>query len=225
MIKTLPHIPVVLILVFCVSMAQAQTYGIRGGVQETNLITDEAGETFGTETGLSLGGFLNIRLPQNLFLSTEVLYTQKIVTQQSAAVAQGGAFDPDVTLELGTIEIPITLAWRAPLGGPFYSRLYGGPIIGVIVDEQVKVDDRPIGDVLDDAFVLTKDAFDEREVGWIAGGGITVSLREMGFGGISLLADIRYQRGITTVREDFAGNPLSRQIRMGAFTALLGVGF
>jgi hypothetical protein len=204
---------------------QAQTYGIRGGIQQTNLVTDEAGETFGTETGLSLGGFLNIRLPKNFLLSAEGMYTQKIVTQQSAAVAQAGNFDPDVTLELGTIEIPITLSWRAPLGGPFYSRLYGGPLIGVIVDEQVKVDDRSVGDVLDDAFVLTKDAFDEREVGWIAGGGITVSLRELGFGRISLLADLRYQRGITTVREDFAGNPLSRQIRMGAFTALLGVGF
>ena len=225
MIANLCRAGSLVILLGITSEVLGQEFGIRGGVQQTNLVADEAENTLATETGLTLGGFVSIPLPANLLLSAEGMYTQKIVTQQDAAAIQGSAIDPDVTLELGTIEIPITLSWRAPLGGPFYSRLYGGPLIGVVVDEQVELNDRGAGDVIDEAFVLTKDAFDEREVGWIAGGGLTISLRQLGIGSISLLADIRYQRGITTVREDFAGNPLSRQIRMGAFTGLLGVVF
>lgn len=205
-----------------------QRYGLRGGIQETNLVADETSETFGTETGLSLGGFLGVNLPANLALSAEGLYTQKIVTQQDVAGLEGGGIEeanPDVTLELGTIEIPITLAWRANLTGPLYSRLYGGPIIGIIVDEQVEVNDRPVADVFEDAYERTREAFTEREVGWLVGGGLTLSLSQLGFGNVHLLADVRYHSGITSIEDDFAGNPLSQQIRVGAITGMLGIGF
>ena len=214
-----------LAFLFFAGRASGQGFGIRGGIQQTNLVEDEASNTIGTETGLTLGGFFNIKLPANLGLSAEGMYTQKILTQQNVEALDGGELEPDVTLELGTIEIPITLSWRAPLKGPLHPRLYGGPLIGVIVNERVELADKSVGDVLDEAFVLTKDAFAEREVGWIVGAGLTLSLGELGMGSMHLLADLRYQSGITTVSEEFAGNPLSQELRIGAFTALLGIGF
>jgi hypothetical protein len=218
-------ISLVLAVVSVSAVVAAQGYGIRGGIQQTNLVEDAASNTLGTETGLTLGGFFNIRLPANLGVSVEGMYTQKILTQQNANVLAGGEFDPDVTLELGTIEIPITVFWQAPLKGPLYPRLYGGPLIGVIVNEKVDLADQSIGEALDEAFVLTKDAFAEREIGWIAGAGLTLSLADLGMGSTHLLADLRYQSGITTVSEEFAGNPLSQELRIGAFTALLGIAF
>lgn len=218
-------IATVLAMTVLAGMASAQRLGIRGGIQQTNLVEDEASNSLGTETGLTLGGFFNIKFPANLGLSVEGMFTQKILTQQNVSKLQGGNLDPDVTLELGTIEIPITLFWRAPVKGPLYPRLYGGPLIGVIVNERVDLADQSLGAALDEAFVLTKDAFAEREIGWIAGAGLTLNLADLGMGSTHLMADLRYQSGITTVSEDFAGNPLNQQLRIGAFTALLGVGF
>ncbi|MGA7304508.1 MAG: porin family protein [Rhodothermales bacterium] len=217
----------VLVLAFCLVSATAfgQRYGLRGGVQKTSVVTDEAGETFGTETGLTLGGFLNINLPANLAVSADGMYTQKIITQQNVSALQGGPLNPEVTLQLGTIEIPVVLAWRVPVSGPVRPRLYGGPVIGVIVDQQVDLNDKAVGEAVNEALVLTRDAFSDREVGWTAGAGLSIGLANMGFNSIHLLLDLRYERGITSVADDFAGNPLSKTVRIGAFTGLIGVGF
>ena len=212
-------------LVAICTPAHGQLFGVRGGVQQTNLLTDEAANTFGTETGFTLGAFLNIPLPANLGISAEGMYAQKIVTQQNLDVAEGGEFSPDATLELGTIEIPITLAFRVPVNGPLHPRLYGGPLIGVVVNEKVDLEGKAVDDIANEAFVLTRDAFADREVGWLVGGGASLDLEALGMGSIHLLADIRYQSGITSITDDFAGNPLSQTIKVGAFTLLLGVGF
>jgi hypothetical protein len=42
---------------------------------------------------------------------------------------------------------------------------------------------------------------------------------------LHLTFDMRYTGGLSTVSEDFAGNPLSRQVKMGALSGLIGLGF
>ena len=90
--------------------SSAQVFGLRGGMERTQIVTDVDRNTIGTETGLSVGAFVNLRLPANLGLSVEGLYSQKIVTQQNLQLAQEGALNPDASLHLGYIQIPITMA-------------------------------------------------------------------------------------------------------------------
>ncbi len=213
----------ILFLIFGLAPAtlSAQGFGIRGGVQQTQIITDIDENTLGTETGLTLGAFFMVPLPKSFGIYVEGLYAQKIVTQQNLDVIQsGGPLDPDASLELGYIEIPVTLAYRFSPSNNLQPRLYGGPVIGVIVNESVDLKGKEIGDIATEASLLTKEAFNERELGWIAGAGVSLDLSA-----ISLTFDLRYSAGIGTVRDDFDGGALGREIDLGAFTGLIGIGF
>ena len=199
----------------------SQGFGLRGGVQQTEIVTDLEANTFGTETGLALGAFVNIPLPARLAIQAEGLYTQKIVTQQNLSVIQnGGELNPNASLELGYIEMPILLAYRFKTAGIVHPRLYGGPVIGVIVNEKVDLEGKQPGDIASEAALLTKEAFKDRELGWLAGAGVSIGVSR-----VHLLFDVRYSAGIGSVQDDFAGNPLSRQINLGSFTGLVGIGF
>ena len=201
--------------------AQAQYFGLKGGIQQTNIVTDLENNAFGTETGFTIGAFVNIPLPKNFGIGIEGLYAQKIVTQQNAELAQQGELDPSTSLDLGYLEIPVMLQYRIPVAGFLSPRIYGGPVIGVIVNESIDLKGNTVGGVLNEATLLTREAFDDREVGWLAGAGASLSLGSIAY----LLLDLRYTGGISTLSDDFSGNPLARQIKIGAFTAMLGLGF
>ncbi len=200
----------------------AQYFGLRGGVERTQLVTDVGSGTIGTETGYALGAFINIPLPKNFGISVEGLYSQKVVTQQNLESAQTGAFDPSASLHLGYIQMPITASYRFPVPGPLKPRIYGGPVVGVVVDEAIDLNGKRAGDVANEAAILTKDAFADREVGWIAGAGATLGFR--GFP-VYLMFDLRYIGGVATISDDFAGNPLARQLEVGALSGMIGIGF
>ena len=213
-----------ILLLFCALPDQsvAQIFGLRGGVERTQIVSDLESGQIGTETGYAVGAFINIPLPKNFGLSVEGLYSQKVVTQQNLEAAQGGAFDPTASLHLGYIQMPITASYRFPVPGPLKPRLYGGPVIGVVVDESVDLNGKRAGDVANEAAILTRDAFNEREIGWIAGAGATLGFR--GFP-VYLMFDLRYIGGVSTISDDFAGNPLARQLEVGAFSGMIGIGF
>lgn len=200
----------------------AQYFGLRGGVERTQIVTDIESGSIGTETGFAVGAFINIPLPKNFGISVEGLYSQKVVTQQNLEAAQTGAFDPSASLELGYIQMPITASYRFPVPGPLKPRLYGGPVIGVVVDAAIDLNGKRAGDVANEAAILTKEAFADREVGWIAGAGATLGFR--GFP-VYLMFDLRYIGGVSTISDDFAGNPLARQLEVGAFSGMIGIGF
>ena len=201
-----------------------QTFGILGGIDQTNITTDEASNTFGTETGYTIGALLNFPLPANFAVGAEGRYSQKIITQQNLEVAQGSEFNPDARLELGTIEIPIILTYRIPTGKRVTPRLYGGPVIGVAVNESVDLNGKEVSDVVDEAAILTQEAFAERETGYMFGVGATLDLLS-GYSPVFLMLDARYTGGLTTIQDDFEGNGLSRQINIGSVSAVLGIGF
>ncbi|MGA7304509.1 MAG: outer membrane beta-barrel protein [Rhodothermales bacterium] len=202
-----------------------QAFGFNGGLQKANIKTDEAKNAFGTEVGYTLGFFLNIGLPSNFGIFTEARYSQKIITQQEAADAQHQLTNPDVKLDLGSIEIPVALAWKPPVKGRVRPRIYAGPVISVIVNQQVELTEKSPGDVINEAFVLTRDAFADRDLGWVAGAGLSIKLIDLGITTLQLMGDVRYVGGLNSVNKDFAGNPLRRSIGVGAFNAMVGVGF
>ncbi|HEX9660403.1 MAG TPA: outer membrane beta-barrel protein, partial [Rhodothermales bacterium] len=146
-------------------------------------------------------------------------------TQEEAGTTQQGPAEPDVELELGSIEIPVALAWKPPVEGRVRPRIYGGPVVAVIVNEQVNLTDQSAGEVLDEAFILTREAFSDRDLGWVAGAGLSIHLVDLGVTKLQLMADVRYVGGLNSVHKDFAGNPLRRTVGVGAFNAMVGVGF
>lgn len=202
-----------------------QAFGFNGGLQKASIKTEEAKNAFGTEVGYTLGFFFNIGLPSNFGIFTEARYSQKIITQQEAADAQHQVTNPDVKLDLGSIEIPVALAWKPPVKGRVRPRIYAGPVISVIVDQQVRLTEKSPGDVINEAFVLTRDAFSDRDLGWVAGAGVSIKLVDLGITTLQLMGDVRYVGGLNSVNKDFAGNPLRRSIGVGAFNAMAGVGF
>ena len=175
--------------------AQAQYFGLKGGIQQTNIVTDLENNAFGTETGFTIGAFVNIPLPKNFGIGIEGLYAQKIVTQQNAELAQQGELDPSTSLDLGYLEIPVMLQYRIPVAGFLSPRIYGGPVIGVIVNESIDLKGNTVGGVLNEATLLTREAFDDREVGWLAGAGASLSLGSIAY----LLLDLRYTGGYFNV--------------------------
>ncbi len=222
-LRALRAMPIVLAvsMIAPISVA-AQYFGIRGGAERTQLMTDVDSGTIGTETGITLGAFINIPLPANLGISLEGLYSQKVVTQQNLELAQQGAFDPSASLHLGYIQMPITMSYRFPVPGPLKPRVYAGPVIGVVVDQSIDLKGKSAGDIANEASLLTREAFSDREVGWTVGTGASLGFR--GFP-VHLIFDLRYIGGVTTIKEDFAGNPLARQLEVGAFSGMIGIGF
>lgn len=218
--------PVLILILTCASgTVLGQAFGINTGLQKARIQTEEAKNAFGTEIGYTVGLFLNIPLPSNFGIFTEARYGQKIITQQEAGNTGSSGSEPDVKLHLGSIEIPVALAWKPPVKGRIRPRVYAGPIMSVIVDQQVDVTDRSVGDVLDDAYVLTRDAFADRDLGWLAGAGVSIKLIDLGITTLQLMGDVRYVGGLSSVQKDFAGNPLRRSVGIGAFNAMVGVGF
>ena len=215
----------VLVLPLLAGTAFGQSFGINTGLQKATIRTDDAKNAFGTEIGYTVGLFFNIPLLSNFGIFAEAMYSQKIITQEEAGLDQPAGSEPDVKLALGSIEMPVALAWKPPVEGRVRPRIYAGPVISVIVDEQVDLAHQPVGDVLDEAFVLTREAFSDRDLGWVAGAGLSIHLVDLGVTKLQLMGDVRYVGGLNSVHEDFAGNPLRRTVGVGAFNAMVGVGF
>lgn len=213
---------VVLLLGSFASSATAQRFGLRGGVERTQLVNDVSNNAIGTETGFTLGAFINVPLPKNFGLAFEGMYSQKVVTQQNLELAQTGEFDPDASLHLGYIQMPLMVTYSLPVPGPLKPRLFGGPVIGVVVDESIDLKGKQAGDITNEAALLTKEAFADREIGWTAGAGASLGFR--GFP-ILLIFDMRYTGGVASIQDDFDGNPLSRQLEIGAFSGSIGIAF
>ncbi|NNE34910.1 MAG: outer membrane beta-barrel protein [Rhodothermales bacterium] len=212
----------VLIMFVTVCTASAQSFGLRGGVEQTQLVNDVESNSIGTETGYVLGAFINIGLPANFGLSVEGLYSQKIVTQQNLELAEAGVLNPEASLELGYVQMPVTLSYSVPLRGPLTPRFYGGPVVGVVVNESINLMGKQAGDIANEAAVLTRNAFADREIGWTAGAGATLGFK--GFP-VFLIFDMRYIGGVATISDDFEGNPLSRNLKMGAISGMVGIAF
>ena len=210
------------VLLVLATNADAQYFGLRGGVERSQIVSNLDSGTIGTETGITLGAFVNIPLPKRFGIGVEGMYSQKVVTQQNLVLAQSGTFEPDASLELGYLEVPILLQYRFPLPGLLKPRLFAGPVIGVVVNESVDLKGKSPGDIANESAVLTRDAFADKEVGYTVGASASLGFKLIP---VKFIFDLRYVAGVASIRDDFAGNPMSRDLNVGAFSGTIGLGF
>lgn len=195
--------------------AQAQ-FGVRGGVNLTDLVGDDAGETE-RRRGLSLGAYVDVFRVGPVDVAAEVYYRQKgaDLTSLQAELAQGQA--PPETLEFGLdyVEIPVLLRWNVVQGSRARLYLAGGPAFAWRLDCGIEVSSGT-GDSSPDCDDLLGDDAEETlrdyEQGLVVSGGIDLLvLRNMG----ALNLDARYTKGLSRV----SGN---REWKNEAFSLMLG---
>lgn len=196
--------------------------GIKGGVNLTNFVGDDA-DKYESTPGLNLGASLSLASLGPVQLLGEVYYRQKgaeyDLTDPSSLGNPGGQGG---TFEIGLDYVEIPLLVRLDLRGPgsrVLPYLVGGPAFGWQLDCGVSASGTD-GTTQPDCDDLTENfgnTIRNYEAGLVLGGGLAFNVARLG--AVSL--DARYTRGLSKIGE--GGDALN--IRNQAFTLMLGYAF
>jgi hypothetical protein len=115
-------ISAVMLLLIKGAFAQHVEYGIKGGVNFTNLSNDAADDNADTKTGFHLGGLAHIHLNRSFAIQPEIVYS-----------TQGAEYGDD-KLKLNYINVPVLAQYM--FGNGF--RVQTGPQLGILTTSQWK---------------------------------------------------------------------------------------
>jgi Outer membrane protein beta-barrel domain len=155
-----------------VLLSNAQQFGLKTGVNITNLKGDDA-EGYEALARFYGGAFVQLNLNRELSFQPEVLYS-----------AQGGKYEAGATtyrLRLNYLNIPLLIKYTSSSG--FFGAT--GPQVGFLIGSKVKT-----GDITVDA----EDTFESTDVSWAFGLGYMFN-GQVGLEG-------RYNLGLTKIVED-----------------------
>jgi hypothetical protein len=183
--------------------------GVKGGAGMYELYGDDTGDGLDMRTGFIGGAFAGTQLGERFGVRAEVLYVQK--GAEGDFVVPGDDHAHDSVVKLDYVEIPLLFTGRFPAGEKFAFSIFAGPTLGFNNKAEVEVISHNETESLDD-FV------ESFEIGATFGGGIEYALPSF-----SLLADVRYGIGTTTVVQDVAGQSADVKNRGVGFMA--GVAF
>lgn len=114
------------VIVFCffVQIVNAQTYGIKGGVNFANLTISEAGMNVSPKsiTSFHFGVVADFKLQGDLYLNTGLLYSLKGAKADVEGVTG--------TEKLHYLEIPVNLAYKFPINETSKFFIQAGPYFG-----------------------------------------------------------------------------------------------
>jgi hypothetical protein len=196
--------------------ARAQgTLGIKGGLNVSSLSVDDPGNPdieFDSQTDFLVGAFLQCGSDGWFALQAEALYSQ------NGAKSQGG--DPEVTLNLNYLRVPVLLMARLSSGeSRLHPILYAGPQVAFETRCQVTGEQDGVSmsfgcddPELDDP-VETKSI----EFGLVFGGGL-----EIPFSRLTAHVDVRYNLGLTNLNSGTDAGEVSVKNRGWSF--MLGLG-
>ena len=168
--------------------------GIKGGLNFANFHGDDV-DGNSSRKALVVGGFVKINLLNIIAIQPEVLYSGK-----------GSEFEVNSnksTTKITYLEIPVLLRINAINAGVLHAGLIGGPSFAFTLS--AKNDDTDI-----------KDTIKSNDMGAVIGIGA-----DIGAGVISLVGDVRYTMGLSSI--DDSGADLD--IKNGVFSVMLGIGF
>ena len=185
--------------------AQLLTFGAKGGATFSS-VSDPDGyfSDVGSRSGSVLGGFLSVGTGP-LALRGEVLLVQKGFS--------GGREGSDIDFDVDYVEIPVLLMLR--LGtGPIRPSVYGGAAVGFERSCSVSATGVNVvaeGDCDRPDLELERESTD---LGAVVGAEVM-----FGLGGVSVVVDGRYTRGLTTL--DASDDP--DEIKNRAFLLMAGL--
>lgn len=166
------------VVAFSAVTAQSQTtsFGLKAGMTSANIKEkfESASVSLSSKIGFYAGAFADIGISENFGVQPELFYSSL------GAKAKGTDGDPDVTLDLGYINLPILAKYK---NNGFSAFL--GPQIGYLLSAKSKSG----GDTEDE-----KDQLKSTDVSGVIGIGYTLT---NGFG-----FDARYQLGFTNISKD-----------------------
>lgn len=204
----------VLFTVTLAAPAEAQ-FGIRGGINLSKFIGDDAGEA-DTKQGLNFGGSFRLFGVGPLSIVPEVFYSQK-----GAKIEEGsGQGFQQLDFSLNYLEVPILARLNLPEVGMLQPYVAAGPAFAWQLDCELDVE---TGDVESDArecgeqFGGVDTAFQNADRGLVVTGG--VDLRLFSTGGLNLEA--RLVQGLDRLNE---GDD-EPDVRNQAISLMLGYSF
>lgn len=167
-----------IVLVLLSFSAKAQYFGIKGGLNFSNLNVDNVSDK-NMRSGYHFGAYANLPITQGFSIQPEVLYS----TKGNKANYKFGPISEDVTTKLNYIDVPILAVIR--LGD--MAQLEVGPYFGLLVNSKLKYEGAFEGS--DD---LDNDAFKTLDYGIAAGFAVNLSFLQIG---------ARYNYGLQEIQD------------------------
>lgn len=225
-------VPALLSLALLLPDAGFAQIGIRGGINLTDFVGDDAGDT-DSKAGLNLGASFRILNFGPVAIVPEVYYAQKgakrsFFTDPIGPESLNDQTTGEATFDLPYIEVPVLLRVALPQlqDGRFQPYLNAGPVFAWNLDCTVEFEQQGLATDGEDCDSLQSEAaFEETvrdyETGFTIGGGTDIVVIP-GHGGLNL--DVRYTRGLTRITEDPDGGD-APDVTNQAFTVMLGYSF
>ncbi len=196
------------LLVFA-AQAQAEriTAGFKAGTNIGNFNGDDRPENLTTRTAFQGGGFVQYPINQRLAVRGEVLYVQK--GAEGDIVVEDG--DTHTALyKLDYVDIPVLFVGNFPAGdSKFAFNVFAGPSFNFNMSAKAAIEEHGTEDL---------DFVKSFEFGAVVGAGVTYELAKF-----SLLGDVRYAMGISSVAEDVEGE--SADVKNGGIGVMGGISF
>ncbi|HEU4364890.1 MAG TPA: porin family protein [Candidatus Krumholzibacteria bacterium] len=172
----------------------AKWAGFKGGVNMADVSGDDVEALVGdTEmrNGFSGGAFFGVGIGEQFGVQIEGLYVMKGAKADDAGT--------EVTLKTDYIEFPILFVAKLPAGDKLNFNLFGGPTLGFNIKAEVEE-----GGVTTDI----KDDTKSFEFGAAIGAGFEYMLESF-----SIIADVRYSLGASSILEDVGGESIDAKNR------------
>jgi hypothetical protein len=198
----------------CVAMlvvatgADAKKYaGVKGGVNMGDFSGDDTPGNSSTRTGFSGGAFYGIGINDQFGVRGELNYVQK---GAEGAVQTEDGDTHDGTYKLDYVEIPVLFLADFPAGEKFAFSIFAGPTFAFNTTAEVEVPAHNETEKLDNVKGF--------EFGAAVGGGIEYMLSSF-----SIIADLRYSLGASSVSDDVDG--VSIDVKNTGIGIMAGVKF
>jgi hypothetical protein len=183
----------------------AKWAGVKGGINMADLTGDDVSNT-DMRNAFAGGAFFGWGINEQFGIQIEGLYMSKGAKSKEDL---GGGTPEDVTYKFDYIEFPVFLAVRFPAGEKLAFDIFAGPTFGF----NVKAEAEARGTTVD-----FKDETKGFEFGAAFGGGFYYMLDSF-----SILADVRYGMGATTIVKDVDGQ--SSDVKNKGIGIMVGVAF
>lgn len=199
------------------SAASAQTtFGLRAGLNVSDLTGFDEGELDGAESqpslGLVAGAFAELPLSERIAVRPEVLYSQKGFKVTERETFEGSVAELEVDYNLDYVEVPILLRVGTPLSPTLDAGLLIGPALAFKVNESFDIDATVDGvevELEEEDIDLDGDVFESFDLGLAVGA-------EIGSG--PFYVGLRYTPGLLDVNKNEEDDPSAPTIRNSVFS-------